>query len=106
MSSTTKSVYIKDSLLEEMQKGVQDFNLSKRISDLVELGLLTEKSIRNSESSLIELNNTSIEELLELLELGYKYKNGLLSVKVTMKSAIECLVKGYNKRNAENPIVI
>ena len=106
MSSTTKSVYLKDSLLEEMQRGVQDFNLSKRISDLVELGLLTEKSIRNSESSLIELNNASIGELLELLELGYKYKNGLLDVKVTMKSAIEYLVKGYNKRNAENPIVV
>lgn len=111
-SDINKTVYISPEFLEELKKGQEKFNFSKRVNQLLRLGLQVDREI---------LDNTELEEqyifqstvpkplverLTELIKLGLDTESNLIQNKMTTRMAIEHLAHAYNRGHKDSPIII
>ena len=109
----SKTLYVEQDLLDQLQEGVQKFNFSKRVNQLVRLGLQVERGLEDDKeletSYFFHEEGAKVpitERVTELLKLGLDAESNLIQNKLTSKMAIEHLVKTYNKGHADNPIRI
>lgn len=102
----SKTVYVTPMVLEQLQEGQDKFNFSKRVNDLIQLGLQAERMNRVL-SKQVKPNGektTFTEELARYIDLGIKAEEGDLEGIITLRASIKYLVGMYNKRNPNNPI--
>ena len=108
----SKTLYIEPELFEQLQEGQEKFNFSKRVNQLLKLGLQIDRGILDNtelEEHYIfqsNVNKPLVERLTELIKLGLDTENNLIQNKITSRMAIEHLANAYNRSHKDSPIKI
>ena len=102
-----KTIYISPEFLDELKEGYgQFFNFSRRVNELLKLGLQIERITKGmKERGKLNIDTSALtEEVTRYIKLGKKVEEGELEGAVTLRSSIKYLVEMYNKKNPNNPI--
>ena len=97
-----KTIYVTQETLDALQEKregeeQEKFNFSKRVNDLVKLGLLVE-GLDTKEGQ------SKPDRAIELVKLGVDAEKGLTKNNMSLAIVIDYLVRTYNKSHADNPI--